>query len=258
MTLELARPLVVFDTETTGTDPLRDRIVEIAAVRLERDGSRTNYERRVNPGVPIPAEATAIHGIRDEDVVGLPPFGAIAEEVIAFLEGCDLGGYNVGRFDIPILETELRRVGMVLRLDGISIVDPQRIFFLREPRDLTAAYRFYCGRDLVGAHGARADAEATLDVLLGQLVKYTALPRTPAALHEMLSEDLVDLEGKFRWRNGEVILAFGQNKGRSLRELAQKSPDYLRWMIQKDFSESVKSIARNALDGKFPEARRVN
>lgn len=255
MRLTLERPLVIFDVETTGTDPMADRIIEIALVKIRPDGGRDLLERRVHPGMPIPAGSTAIHGITDADVADLPPFGAIAAEVAAFVEGCDLGGYNAIKFDIPVLQAELRRAGLDLTLAGRALVDPQRIFFLKEPRDLSAALRLYCGRDLVGAHGALADAEATVDVLLGQLERYPDLPVTPAGISDLLSEGLLDPEGKLRWRDGEAVIGFGKNRGQTLREISERTPEYLRWMISASFSDEVKSIARDALNGKFPERK---
>jgi len=255
MRLILERPLVVFDTETTGTDPTRDRIVEIALVRIRPDGARESLVRRVNPGIPIPPDTSAIHGIRDEDVKDAPAFPAIADEVLAFIGDSDLAGYNVLKFDIPVLQNELRRAGKTLPLDGRSLVDPQKIFFLREPRDLSSAVRFYCGKELVGAHGALADAEATLDVLIGQLDRYPDLPSTVTELHDVVSDGLLDPEGRFRWREGEVVIGFGQHRGLRLKDVAAKTPEYLRWMISKEFSEAAKVVAREALSGKFPEPK---
>ncbi len=252
MRLVLKRPLVVFDLETTGTDIVRDKIVEVALVKLQVDGTRDRLVHRVNPGIPIPAETTAIHGISDADVADKPKFEVLADEILAFIGDCDLGGYNALKFDIPILQNELRRIGKTLSLAGRSLVDPQRIFFLREPRDLTSAYRFYCGKELVGAHGAEADAEATLEVLLGQLDRYTDLPASVEELHEIVSEGLIDSEGRFRWREGEAVIGFGKNRGQTLRDMATKSPEYLRWMIGAEFSDDVKNIAREALAGRFP------
>jgi DNA polymerase-3 subunit epsilon len=252
MKLELSKPLVVFDVETTGTDPVRDRIVEIALVRLHPDGRRERFVCRVNPGIPIPPESTAIHGISDADVAASPKFDAVAPEIVAFIADSDLGGYNVVKFDIPVLQAELRRVGRSLPVQGRAIVDPQKIFFLKEPRDLSAACRLYCGRELEGAHGALADAEATVDVLLGQVDRYDDLPKSVDGLSALLAEGQIDPEGRFRWKDGDVVIAFGKHRGQSLRELSDKKPEYLRWMVGADFSEEVKKIAREALAGNYP------
>lgn len=175
--LDLARPLAVFDLETTGLDVERDRIVEIAIVKMFPDGRRERYLQRVNPGVPIPPEAARVHGIRDEDVASAPGFSEIAAEVEHLLEGADLAGFNAARFDLPLLAAEFARAGRTLPLDGRAVLDAALIFHRKEPRHLAAALRFYCGRDLAGAHSADADAEACLDILEAQLARYTDLPR---------------------------------------------------------------------------------
>lgn len=249
-TLSLDRPLVVFDTETTGVNPRTDRIVEIACVKIHPDGHREDWVRRLNPGMPIPAASSAIHGIRDEDVQGLPTFRDVAAELAGFLDGCDLGGYNIAGFDLPALRIEFLRAGIVFDVSGRRLVDAQRIFFVREPRHLAAAARFYCQSDHQGAHGALADAEMTLRVLEGQLAHYADLPHSIPELHELycagLDQDL-DPEGRFRLVRGEPTVNFGKNRGRSLREMGRDEPGFLRWILKGDFSEPVKEIARKFL-----------
>ncbi|MGH9366412.1 MAG: 3'-5' exonuclease, partial [Thermoanaerobaculia bacterium] len=171
-TLRLERPVVVFDTETTGVNPRTDRIIEIACVKVHPDGRREQWVRRLDPEMPIPAASSAIHGIRDEDVKGLPTFRAVAAELAGFLEGCDLAGYNISGFDLPALRVEFLRAGVPFDVAGRRLLDAQRIFFVREPRHLAAAARFYCESDHDGAHGALADAEMTLRVLEGQFARY--------------------------------------------------------------------------------------
>ncbi len=180
--IQLKRPLVVLDTETTGSVVFRDRIVEIAMVKLHPDGKRERWDRRVNPEVRIPIEATAIHGITNQDVEGCPPFRRIAEELVRWIGDADLCGFNIHSFDQRILAAELARCGQPFPMEDRAIVDVQVIFHRREPRDLSAAVRFYLGRDHAGAHGAGADAEATLDVLLAQLERYSDLDRTVGGL----------------------------------------------------------------------------
>ena len=248
--LPLDRPLVVFDTETTGTNPRTDRIIEIACLKIHPDGSQENFVRRLNPGMPIPAASTAIHGIRDADVASAPRFRDIAPELAAFLAGADLAGYNITGFDLPALRMEFLRVGVPFEIIDRRIVDAQRIFFAREPRHLAAAARFYCQTDHAGAHGALADAEMTARVLAGQLERYAELPRTVIELHEQFCAGLdqdVDPEGRIRLVNGEPTINFGKNRGRLLRDISREEPGLLRWIIKGDFSDPVKQIARKYL-----------
>lgn len=248
--LPLERPLVVFDTETTGTNSRSDRIVEIACVKIHPDGRREDFERRLNPGIPIPAGSTAIHGITDADVAGAPRFRDIAAELVAYLEGCDLAGYNIAGFDLPVLRAEFLRVGVPFEVTDRRLVDAQRIFFAREPRHLAAAARFYCQSDHDGAHGARADAEMTLRVLVGQLERYAELPRSVGELHDQFCAGIdqdIDPEGRFRLVNGEPTVNFGKNRGRLLKDISREEPGFLRWILKGDFSEPVKSVARKYL-----------
>jgi DNA polymerase-3 subunit epsilon len=248
--IPLERPVVVFDTETTGTNARMDRIIEIACLKIHPDGRREIWVRRINPIMPIPAGATAVHGIRDEHVAHLPPFEAIAEELAAFLEGCDLCGYNVTGFDLPVLRVEFLRAGVPFSVAGRRILDAQRIFFAREPRHLSAAARFYCQAEHSGAHGALADAEMTLRVLESQLERYRELPRSVSGLHELFCAGLdqdMDPEGRFRLVNGEPTVNFGRNRGKRLCDLGRQEPGFLRWIVKGDFSEPVKEIARRYL-----------
>jgi DNA polymerase-3 subunit epsilon len=256
--LRLDRPLVIFDTETTGTDPKLDRIVEFAAVKLHPDGRRETMRTLVDPKVPIPPEASRIHGITDETVRGAPTLVETAVDILKFFDGADLVGYNIQRFDIPILQTELGRIGMELPLEGVRVVDPQVIFFNREPRDLQAAVRFYCGRELEGAHGALVDSEAALEVLEAQLVRYPDLPTDVAGLAERSTaagdERYVDADRRFIWRHGEACFNFSKMRGRSLREVNESKEDrgILQWILNKDFSAEVKEIVREAQKGNYP------
>ncbi|MDQ2978616.1 MAG: 3'-5' exonuclease [Acidobacteriota bacterium] len=248
--LALDRPVVVFDTETTGTNARADRIVEIACLKVHPDGRRETWVRRVNPTIPIPPGSTAIHGIRDQDVAGLPDFSALAPELVAFLDGCDLAGYNIAGFDLPILRIEFLRAGIEFQISERRIVDAQRIFFAYEPRHLSAAARYYCQLEHEGAHGALADAEMTLRVLEGQLQRYAELPRTVHDLHELYCAGLdrdMDPEGRFRLVDGEPTVNFGRNRGRALKDLSREEPGFIRWILKGDFSRSVKEIARQYL-----------
>jgi DNA polymerase-3 subunit epsilon len=255
--LILERPLVCFDLETTGTDVWDDRIVQLALVRVDLDGSRQTLASLVNPGRPIPPGATAVHGIRDEDVRNAPYFAELRPRLEELLAGADLLGFNMVNFDLPLLQREIRSSGGELDVVGRRLLDAMRIFHLKEPRHLTAALRFYCGRELVGAHDALADTVATLDVFDAQLAHYDDLPRDAAALHEICNPRdaaFLDATRKLRWNDaGEAVLSFGKHKGKSLCELAKTSRDYLEWMRRDDnFSAEVKDILREALNGVFP------
>jgi len=248
--LPLDRPLVVFDTETTGTNPRADRIIEIACVKVHPDGRREQWVRRLNPGVPIPAASSVIHGLSDCDVADQPRFREVAAELAAFLSGCDLAGYNITGFDLPVLRAEFLRAGVPFEVSERRLLDAQRIFFSREPRHLAAAARFYCQSDHLGAHGALADAEMTLRVLAGQFQRYVDLPRSLAVLHELfcagIDQDL-DPEGRFRLVNGEPTVNFGKNRGRRLADISREEPGFLRWILKGDFSDPVKSLAKKFL-----------
>jgi DNA polymerase-3 subunit epsilon len=258
--LLLDRPLAVLDIEATGVSPRADRIIELAVIRLEPDGRETARCWLVNPAVPIPLESTAVHGITDEHVRDCPPFAAVAEAVAAFLAGCDLAGFNVLRFDIPMLAEEFMRAGMSFDLDNRRVLDAQRIFHAREPRDLSAALRFYCGQEHVDAHGAEADARATLAVIRGQFRKYADLPRDMEALDRefnALDPFNVDRGGRLRWVDGEMTINFGKKKGERVRDLLAKDPAFLKWMVRSDFPLDTRRLIQDALDGVFPSPPRA-
>lgn len=250
--MNLTRPLVFFDLETTGPDASTARIVQIACVKRRPDGTSTDWQSLVNPGCPIPLEAAEIHGITDAMVKDAPRFITISGGLMNSLQGCDLGGFNVRRYDIPLLQAEFARVGMEFSMAGRAIVDAMALFHAKEKRDLSAAVQFYCGRPMADAHDAMADVKATIDVLDAQLGRYSDLPADVAGLHAVGAGDAVDLEGKFAWKNGEPTLTFGKNKGRSLKWLAANDASFLRWMLGADFGVEVKAIVREALAGKFP------
>jgi DNA polymerase-3 subunit epsilon len=247
--LRLERPLALFDLETTGTDPARDKIVEIAVLRIEPDGSRISRCRRINPGQPIPPAATAVHGIRDEDVREEPPFRRIAKSVLDLLQGADLAGFNLWRFDVPLLQRELQECGLDLEPGQRRVVDAMTIFHRKEPRDLAAAVRFYLGREHDGAHGAEADLEATWEVLEAQLERYPDLPRSVEELDTTRRPPgAVDSAGKFVRREKHVVFTFGKHQGRPLAEVAEESPDYLQWILKTDFPDDAKQLVRQALE----------
>ena len=256
--LKLDRPLIVFDIESTGTSPRKDRIIELAAIKVRQDGSEESRCWLLNPTVPIPPETTAIHGISDEIVANCPTFAEMADEIFGFFSGCDLSGFNADRFDIPCLEEEFARVGLNFASSSRKHVDVQRIYHRMEPRDLSAAVRFYCDRDHDGAHGAEADTRATLDVLKAQLERYQSLPKDVAAMDEYLvpHDPLnADRNGMLRWKGGELCVNFGKKKGEPLRKLLLNEPSYLRWIVKGDFDSEVRMIVKDLMEnGRLPPA----
>lgn len=251
---QLDRPLAVFDIEATGINPRTDRIIELSIVKLmPPGGERQLHTFLLHPGMPIPPESTAIHGIKDEDVAGKPTFKTIAPDLFRLLEGCDLGGYNIIRFDIPMLIEEFLRASLNFSLEGRRIIDSQRIYHKREPRDLSAALKFYCGELFLEGHRAEADALATVRVLEGQFSKYSDLPRDFGELDKycnLRDPSWVDRDGKLRWQNGEIAINFGKNKGRLVSDLARVDPGFLKWILKSDFASDTKDIIAKILDGK--------
>ncbi len=250
------RPLAVFDIESTGLNRKLDRIIDLAIVKLMPDGSREERVYRVNPEMPIPAGSSEIHGIFDDDVKDSPTFQEVAEDVVSFLEGADLGGFNLISYDIPMLEEEFKRVGVAFSCEGRRVVDAQRIFHKKEPRTLTAALRFYCDTEHTDAHGALADVDATIAVLEGQMQKYDDLPDSVEGLHEYCNPtdpNWLDRTGLLKWdADGNVLINFGQNRGRSLKEMMTTNINFLQWILKKDFPDDTKEILRLALSGTMP------
>ena len=258
--LRIARPLVVFDLETTGVEIGRDRIVEIGVVRLDPDGSRDEWVQRINPDMPIPPGATAVHGITDDDVRDMPRLADVAAHLLALFADADAAGFNSASFDLPFLAADLERVGQTLDRSSLRHVDAMRIFHLKEPRDLSAALRFYCGREHAGAHSALADARATLDILEAQVARYDDLPADVGGLHAFCGQgraEGIDPDGKLVWNaQGEASFTFGKYRGRTLREVQAEDPGYLRFLqradLEKPFSAEVRRLAREAAAGRFP------
>jgi DNA polymerase-3 subunit epsilon len=258
MNLNLERTLAVFDIESTGTNWERDRIIDLAVIRLEPDGTSSTIEFRFHPEMPIPPASTAVHGIRDEDVRDAPRFRDRLVEVAAAFENCDLAGFNIWRFDVPMLQQEFKRAGGVFEMRGRKMVDAQRIYHQKERRDLTAAVLYYCGESHDGAHGARADAAATLRVIERQLDRYADLPHEVVGLDRFCFPpvaDGVDREGKVRWdAEGEMVLGFGKHQGKKLRVMQtdRDNRKYLEWMLRQNFGQQVDGIVKLALDVKLP------
>ena len=249
--IKLENPLVVFDIESTGTSPRKDRIIELAAIKVNVDGSEESKCWLLNPTIHIPEETTAIHGIADEDVKDCPTFAERAAEIFDFFRDCDLSGYNSDRFDVLCIEEEFARCGYNFASSQRKHVDVQRIYHRKEPRDLTAAVRFYCDRDHAGAHGAEADTRATLDVLKAQLAKYPDLPRTTAEMDEFLvpRDPLnADRKGLLRWVNGALCVNFGQKKGVKLTDLFVHEKNWLKWFVKGNFETDARMIVSDLLE----------
>jgi len=254
--LQLDRPLIVFDIEATGISPRADRIIELAAIRIEPDGSQHKGYWLLNPGVPIPVESIAIHGITDEIVSACPTFQEKSLEILTFFGEADLSGFNAGRYDIPMLAEEFKRAGIIFDPERRRLLDAQRIFHSMEPRNLSAALKFYCAREHADAHGAEADVQATLDVLTGQFAMYQSLPRDMDSLDKLLNPldpFNADRSGRLRWVEGEITINFGKKKGEKLRDLAVKDPGFIKWIIKNDFPQDTRKICEDALKGIFPD-----
>ena len=237
MKLNLKRPIVFLDLETTGVDAAKDRIVEISLVKVFPNGDEKIKTRRINPGMHIPAEATAIHGITDEDVKNEPRFEQIAKSLAAYIEGCDLGGYNSNRFDIPVLAEEFLRAGVDVDLKKRKFVDVQNIFHKKEQRTLVAAYKFYCDKDLNDAHSAQADTLATYEVLQAQLDRYPDLQNDVDFLSEYsVQNQCADYAGRILYdKDGVEIFGFGKHRGRRVADVFREEPSYYSWMMNGDF-----------------------
>ncbi|GGH57828.1 DNA polymerase-3 subunit epsilon [Filimonas zeae] len=241
MNLQLTRPLAFIDLETTGVNIGTDRIVEIAIVKIMPDGTKTVKRRLLNPQLPIPASSSDVHGITDDMVKDAPTFKDVANEVKQFLENCDLGGYNSNRFDIPMLVEEFLRIGLEFTTDGRKMVDVQRVFHMMEQRTLSAAYKFYCNKNLEGAHSAEADADATWEVLDAQVARYAAIGNTVDSIVKFTGEDdIVDFARRLVKVNGVEVFNFGKHKGRPVADVLKAEPQYYDWMMKGDFAMNTK------------------
>lgn len=246
--LVLNSPLAVLDLESTGIDPITDRIVEVAVLTLLPTGGHELYHRRVNPGIAIPRTASAVHHLTDADVADAPPFAAIAPELFATLCGSDLAGFGITAFDLPLLAAEFARVGLPFRVAHRRVIDVLTLYRRHHPRDLSSAVREYLDRDHRDAHSAVADVQATAEVLDRQVGRH-ALPTTPAELHASLVE--VDVAGRFRRDDaGRIVFAFGRCAGQPLTEVAMCNPGYLQWMLTRPFLDDVHDLIRCALTGR--------
>lgn len=244
MELKLKRPIAFFDLETTGTDIVKDRIVEIAILKISQNGTQDIKTMRINPTIPISPGASEVTGIYDKDVKDCPKFSEVAKEISEFIKGCDLGGYNSARFDVPILAEEFLRADVDFDLSKRRHVDVQVIFHKKEQRTLSAAYKFYCNKELTNAHAAEADTIATYEVLKGQLDKYQDLENDIEKLADFSMQSRnVDFAGKIAYDDNDVeVFNFGKYKGVAVTEVFRKDPNYYNWMMGADFPLYTKKI----------------
>ena len=254
MKLNLKVPLCFFDLETTGINITQDRIIEIAVIKVLPSGEMQRKTNLVNPTVPIPEDSTAIHGITNEDVKDKPTFKDLAKEYAKFLEGCDLSGFNILKFDVPVLVEEFLRAGVDFDYSRKKIIDSQKIFHLMEKRNLAAAYQFYCHKELKDSHTAEADTEACMEVLISQVERYENQPVVDSLsnplgiirndmdeLNKLTSSEMIDLAGRMiRNQNGEAIFNFGKHRNKTVLSVFKDEPGYYDWMMNNDFALDTK------------------
>lgn len=241
MKLNLSRPLAFFDLETTGVNTESDRVVQISIHRLNVDGTSDTYTSLVNPLMPIPAGATEKHHITNATVAESPAFADIVEELHRFLFDSDLAGFNIQKFDVPVMEAEFKRCGKVFSIDSRIIVDVYQLFASKEQRDLTAAVKFYCGRVMEDAHNASIDVMETMNVLEAQIARYEIAPDPAGIVASYSDPNWATPDGQLIWKGEEVAINFGKHKGRLLKDIASER-GYLDWILSKDFSSPVKRI----------------
>lgn len=254
MKLNLKVPLCFFDLETTGTNITHDRIIEIAVIKLMPGGEIQKKSSLINPGIPIPSESSMFHGIYDKDVADKPTFKEVAKDFARFFEGADLSGFNIIKFDVPMLVEEFLRAGVEFDYERKRIIDAQKIYHMMEKRNLSSAYRFYCKKELVDSHAAEADTQATMDVLIAQVEMYENKPVTDSLgkevgviqndmdmLHQLTTSSMIDLAGRMiRNENGDAIINFGKHKNKPVLEVLKDEPSYYDWVMKGDFPLDTK------------------
>lgn len=247
MNLKLSKPIAFFDLETTGVNVATDRIVEISIYKVMPNGDKEIKTKKINPTIPIPIESSAVHGITDADVADAPTFEAVAKDLAKFIEGCDLAGYNSNKFDVPLLAEEFLRADVDFEISKRSLVDVQNIFHKMEQRTLSAAYHFYCKKDLTNAHSAEADTIATFEILEAQLDKYSDLQNDVKFLADFSQRSVnADLIGRIIFdENGVEVFNFGKHKGKSVEKVLEIEPGYYSWMMNGDFPLYTKKVLTN-------------
>tara|TARA_B110000037_G_scaffold19257_1_gene20311 strand:+ start:21674 stop:22531 length:858 start_codon:yes stop_codon:yes gene_type:complete len=259
MNLNLIKPIVFFDLEATGLNISKEKIIEIAIIKINPDQTESTFVEKINPGFPIPPESTEIHGITDEDVKDCPTFEKFATAIIEFIGEADLAGYNSNRFDIPFLLEELLNAGLELDMENRRFIDVQTVFHKMEQRTLAAAYKFYCDKDIVNAHSAEADTRATYEVLKAQLDRYPELENDMDFLFEFTQTGKnrkIDFVGRLALSDeGVVMYNFGKHTGKTIKEVYEKEPGYHRWILDNDFPLITKSILKKTVDVLIQEDR---
>ncbi len=242
MPLQLSKPLVFIDLETTGINIAQDRIVEIAIVKVMPNGETKRMRKLINPQIPIPQVCIDIHGITNEMVANAPTFAQAANEIKQFMGDSDIGGYNSNRFDVPLLAEEFLRAGKDVDFENVALLDVQRIFHLMEPRNLTAAYKFYCSKDLENAHSAEADVVATWEILQAQMERYSNLGTTIETVQQVIGkEEIVDFARRFVYNEkGIAVFNFGKHKAKPVTQVLKEEPQYYDWMMKSDFELHTK------------------
>lgn len=245
MKLKLNKPIAFIDLETTGLNISTDRIVEIAILKLLPEGGRDTFIRKINPEIPVPPKVTAIHGLTDDDLKEMPSFDQLAPEIIRFIGNSDLAGFNIVKFDLPLLVEEFLRYGIDFSLEGRKVIDVQHIFHKMEKRDLAAAYRFYCGKTIENQHSAMYDIMATEEILHEQLKRYQQIGETVDELYQFTGRQLdrmVDLSNRMVYdENGDIVFNFGKYKGMRVFDVFAKDPSYYDWMMKGDFPRQTKN-----------------
>lgn len=234
--LKLTRPLAFIDLETTGVNLGVDRIVEIGMVKILPDGNKSVKRKLINPEMPIPQTSSDIHGITNEMVKDAPTFKNAANDIRQFLDNCDLGGYNSNRFDVPLLMEEFLRAEVEFDMKGRKLIDVQKVFHMMEQRTLSAAYKFYCDKNLEGAHSAEVDARATMEILEAQVIRYPQIGNTLETILKFTGEEvIVDFARRFIMDKGTEVFNFGKHKGRPVTDVLKAEPQYYDWMMRGDF-----------------------
>ena len=254
--MKIQNTLVSLDIESTGVWVEKDKIIEIALVKFTPDGKKETCCKRINPGIAIPKIVTDLTGISDQDVKDAPAFGEVANEILSFIGSSDLAGFNVERFDLPLLEREFADAGIRFTWEERKVYDAQKIFHLNEKRDLSAAFQFYCGKELIGAHGALADSEAVYEILEKQVCKYGEGQEDISVLDKFEYSshmEFYDADKKFGWWNGKLYPMFGKYRRQiSVDDLVKKDPGYLKWLLASDFKDDVKELVKAVLKGECP------
>ena len=251
--LKINKPLVFFDIESTGLDIIKDKIIEITILKLNTSGKKNTFTFRINPGIPIPLESSKIHGIYDNDVKNSPSFKEVGDQIKELLYKCDLVGFNILKFDLPILIEEFKNNKINFSINNINIIDVQKLYHLMEKRNLSAAYRFYCNKTLKNSHSSLSDTTATYEIFLNQLEKYdnqevfdlkgNKMGKISKNLYEVnntLNNNMIDLEGRFVMDNDVPVFNFGKYKGKKIKEVLKENPHYFNWIIKGKFSNDTK------------------